>query len=391
MCLQTPKTPTKRGGIMNYLDRRIRVGSAYCDANKVDKYLNRELPRDFAVYIEEYLQGIGLKNDEPGFFCEVQPEKNLVEHMGENVFQPKRDNKWSRLVRPENFQSDPDYAKYVAGNRYVRRPGNTIYVHQPCKDMNIIDTLPYKAKQSIETTKQGMILASEMCGKSYVIHFIQLDDWHNTQRELQIERAWEVFRELSAFYMEKNFSFPLCIENLEYPKYPSTVQETLECYEKCLSICSKTKLVIDLSHFWRSRYLIRENEQRCKGKIPDFEQQKLPFHEYLSYFFETIPQEYIEYYHVAGCKDSSTHGIPGLADHEDPFKTWIVLNGSNDYYEQRNEMNIRSVIDHFIEHVLKKDRILKIILEIQNRDAFKTLRGLQIFRSQIFERYSSGQ
>lgn len=364
---------------MNYWDKRIQIGLAYCCSSRADECLNRVLPKDMSLYIEELLRG----TDQTGTIIELQPEKRFVTHLGKDVFERRPDNKWLYLANPDPYL--PDYLEYKKSHDRLFLPDNTIYVHQPGKDMNVLHSLAYKKRQSIETAKAAMYFAEQGGAKKFIIHPVQADDWL-TDRTWQKNQAFEVFKEFVQEHRNNKYSFTLCIENLEFPKYPSTVQELLDCYCWYKEVYPNIQIVVDIPHLWRSRYLIRQNESKCRNEVPDYDKQHLAFKDYLTYSFTTIPPEIIAYYHLAGCHEFNTHGIPGLPDDKNPFKDWIELNEVDEYYEENDLINIRGVIDHFLEYVIRRGLDLKIILEIQNRTAPEMLRGLQVFRSHIIDR-----
>jgi hypothetical protein len=359
----------------------IQVSFAVSDANRADEDKGLRIPRDLSHYIDLYREGTHQQR----FQIELQPEKVFVTHIGQNKFAPKQGNPWGYIVNPYLCTELSERVKYLALQETLNQCQNTIYVHQPCQAIDWVSENTFKRRQAIETAKMAMLLTQMLSAKVFDFHLLQKDQWA-LDRFAQIQSGYDAFDECREFYQEQRFSFTPAIENLEFPKFPSTLSEMLSVFDRYKNTTPTVQLVLDIPHLWRSRNIILENRATVGKQFSDMPELALPFHEYLRHCFQCIPQDRIAYYHLAGAYGIVTHGIPGIHDGDDPFTLWIELDGRDEYYDERNEMNIRRVTDLLIEFVLNAGFPLKIIMEIHNRTDRETLRGVQVFRSRLFEK-----
>lgn len=351
---------------MEYLDSIIMVGWALCDANRADEAIGLYLPKDLLRYFNNYKEKQGLDY----VFAELQPEKiwvttkNRIDKRNDKVieknsiyfFIEKKDNKWLRIG--ENNKES--YSELLAQH-------NLFGVHQPIREIDVITENKFKRLQSIASIKQAMKFTDMISAKYFVFHLVQQDYWHMKRSE-QIRKSLEVFKAISEYYKENNFTFIPLVENLEFPKIPSTGSEIRDLYHRIKEFFPEIKLVIDIPHLWHTRKIILSHGNSYKH-LEDFEALNALFSDYLNYTLseslKNISRD-IYLFHFGGCWDDETHTIPGLLPGENILEHSLHLRENAHYYDVNRGMDINKVLDSVLEFSLFNKKRLKMILEISN-------------------------
>jgi hypothetical protein len=179
-------------------------------------------------------------------------------------------------------------------------------VHQPSGGVDINDV--DKKQESISKIKDSMLMAQEIDAEYFTVHLQTKDRWHGErERKEHISVGLEVFDELANYYRKNNFNFTVNVENIEYPKYPATVEE-IEELSTFLDGYSdiNTGIVLDIGHLWRTRNLMNENWIFHEG-------QDLPFSQYLNRaLYESDFANKINVFHITGCGGYQTHLLPQI-------------------------------------------------------------------------------
>lgn len=176
-----------------------------------------------------------------------------------------------------------------------------------------------------------------------------------------IKRLWQ-------HKLEHGLTPRLCIENLEYPKYPATFGEVRQSLEQLRGTdLDQLGLVFDVAHHWHNyRHLLR---QANPNLIVDEKTYPLLLLDHLRQIASQFP-DVIEAFHFAqayidpATDTHVTHGLPGSVENtfttsfaliNDPFKDWL------------NTASLMKVLRDFTESVGVDT--LKLVLEVHHRQA----------------------
>ncbi len=192
-----------------------------------------------------------------------------------------------------------------------------IGVHQPCHGRDVLSPDIHKASASRHDTETAMAIANNIGAEYFVIHPVQIDNW--VQRVEQRQVATQYVKEVIEHKKQKGYSFKLCVENLEYPKYPSTLEEMITLLSDInTSESPEITLLFDVAHHWH-------NVVHLFHQIPGFE-LVTDEHYYdvllndLTVLTHRFGPEIIEGFHIAQAyiegQIHNTHGLPGLLDNE---------------------------------------------------------------------------
>lgn len=191
-----------------------------------------------------------------------------------------------------------------------RKPSDLVFlgVHQPSTgvDVNDKDT----RIESIEKIQQSMLMAQKINADYFTVHLQTVDRWQGEEsRKYLAQESLGVFDKLLDFYHTEGLNFPIYIENLEYPKYPATIEEIQQTLE---FIAERPGLqggvVLDAGHLWRTRNLMAENHIDHNG-------QDWPYSKYLSKALDEIDDN-IKVFHLTGCGGYRTHMLPQVENSE---------------------------------------------------------------------------
>lgn len=168
-----------------------------------------------------------------------------------------------------------------------------ISVHNASRDIDLSSANEQFRQQSIVVTKQGMDFAYKVNSNTLVLHPVNNMHLNPTQRLESVVRFMKSFEELKSYYEKENHQYTMCVENLEYPKYPATLEETLDLQKR-----TSTGIVIDVPHIWHSRDILLENPDYYRNLTLGF-----PFAESLNEDLTTFLEsnsELVTLFHVAG-------------------------------------------------------------------------------------------
>jgi len=318
--------------ILDELDpnRIPMVGPALCDTQEGDPYFN--LPGDINdYYIPFYKKFMGDgKKEYPKFFCELQPNKEFVGFDG----RPNPGDKWKNFViKKDTFTN--------CGLHFPLQAG-------------FLGSLSEREVEYTIANRRKVIDFGERVGvKYYTIHISQ-DGFISTHGNYL--SAANILKKTIEYFAEKNTKAYVLIENLEYPKYPSTPHEIYWWFNKVKECDPSGRLkfgvVIDVAHLWRTRGEIMKNINEGKG-VPSWvtEEKDIifqPYHDLLNYTLKTklsgIP---VITFHFSGSYGYETHLIPGMRPYEDPDSADIKINR---FYDENVEMNLKNTIKTIVKY-----------------------------------------
>ena len=181
--------------------------------------------------------------------------------------QEEHDKKWSQLAGSTNTTGpleiqyelpfDKEYWQSMAS--ITSTLGTSLSVHAPIHDRDTACEDVQKREWSVEENMRSMDLANSIGAKVFILHLTPQDDFEN--REAQIERGLESFRELIQYKKAMGFGFKVLLETLEYPKWPSDIEETQDILEKAKAIDPEVGFCVDVAHLWHNVTTLHPNVQ----------------------------------------------------------------------------------------------------------------------------------
>jgi len=258
-----------------------------------------------------------------------------------------------------------------------------ISLHAPIKARDIASSDETLRKYSIEETKKAMQLAHELSSTIFVLHLTPQDQ--GEERDEQLKRGFASFETLTRYKSEMGFVFPTALETLEYPKWPSNLEETIHVLERALRIDPDVEFCIDVAHLWHNLVSLR----------PDGN-PGIDFPTYLQGYIEEVDRLVpVKRFHIGQAYVQEegeeilheTHAIPGLLRGGDlTANTRLALDYAPTGF-QGLWLNINStlrVVHDFAQGKINSQDIPPdVILEIKDPRAEVQLRIKDIIQSQI--------
>lgn len=229
----------------------------------------------------------------------------------------------------------------------LRVSGLRLSLHSPIHKRDICHPDALTREWSIEETKQTMVLAHRI-GASVLVHHLTPQD-HTSSRESQLELGVDAFRQITEFKHQHGYRFKTLVETLEYPKWPSNIQETLAILPTLQDIDSDVGLCVDVAHLWHNAVSLR----------PDAN-QFIDFPHKLSKFLtiaDTVAP--IERIHFGGAyiqtnreEIHQTHAVPQLEPPVNFQGIWMHVGP------------VATVLKEFVQEKQLKNETVDVILEI---------------------------
>lgn len=178
-----------------------------------------------------------------------------------------------------------------------------ISVHAASKDLDLSSEDKEMRGKSLQRTLESMDFAYDTGADALVLHPVNNMYLSPTERLESKERFKDIFRgPLTKHYDERGHKYSLCLENIEYPKYPSTLEETLELYHSLSDGRKNIKMTIDIPHVWNSQRILRENPERYRRLTIGFPGEE-SLSDYVRKFMEENTDK-IGLYHIAAFGDN---------------------------------------------------------------------------------------
>ncbi|MBI5332801.1 MAG: hypothetical protein HZB65_04460 [Candidatus Aenigmarchaeota archaeon] len=361
---------------------KMYIGMCLCDLNKVDEP-HLHLPYNFLDYLNSYK---AYFEDGDKGMIEIQAESPYVFETDGNFLSNITKNKWLWIPYYETlFDANlRDHFKEIYDQ--IRKSDIILGIHQPIRDINILSDDSYWHERSVRSIEESMRFANDMNAIYFIIHMVQYDNW-NMPRQQQFETSIDVLKRLSTFYHKNSFSFVPCIENLEFPKLPATGFEISFCYDTIRKFWPKIKICFDLPHLWNSQRIIKNHAHTPQPfhMISGFDNfSEICSRDYTAYLyslkeFECIPGE-IFLYHIGGCYDNMTHGIPGLKPWENPFDNAMNIDCPSRCYDLSREMDVSKTLDIIVSW---SDSCIRMILEADQKPNAEAQRAISDIRKTL--------
>ncbi len=173
-----------------------------------------------------------------------------------------------------------------------------ISVHAPTRytDLSSMDPkmLEYSQKKTIET----MNLANEINAHTLVIHPVHHEGWLEPKDRIHKKNIFlSTFENvLVPHYLDNFHEYRIAIENIEYSKYPATLEETGELHA-ALNTIHPVGIVLDIPHIWNTRRILAENEH-LEDKVYGYPWTPEILYDYVEKFIRHN-KEHIDLYHIA--------------------------------------------------------------------------------------------
>lgn len=189
-------------------------------------------------------------------------------------------------------------------------------VHLPIGDVDFFNESLYS--QSIERTQRSIELARNMKADYIVTHLQMKHEWERIpEREKLNNYCRTVLSTVFDLAEEVGFSGSIYGENLEFPLFPATADETRDLQNWLITEGSKrqmpTGLVLDIAHLWHSGRLIASNHWRGEDirtySADPYASGKMDFFEYLQTLVSDIGPS-LRLIHITGAKGDDTHLLP---------------------------------------------------------------------------------
>lgn len=199
-----------------------------------------------------------------------------------------------------------------------------ISVHAPTFNTDISSVNQKTRERSIAKTLTSMNLANQIKADVLVMHPVHYEEFIS-----QKDRIWkrDLFMDsfenlIVPYYQENQHNYKIGIENIEYSKYPSTLEELAEL-QAATSAIHPTGMVIDIAHIWNSRRILAENEY-LKDTVYGYPRNPEILVEYIAEFVKHEKSK-ILMYHVAnfGVDPIRTHDA--LTDINSDLKRLLPL------------------------------------------------------------------
>ena len=331
------------------LDKVPMVGPALCDTAEGDA--DYDLPDNLNdYYIPFYKKFLGDgKKDYPKFFCELQPNTEFADVDGK--------------ISPKCKWIDYNLKKGSSINCGLHFPLSTAYLGSLSeKEVNY----------TIENRKKVIDFGERVGVKYYTVHITQ-DGFISTDENYVSVK--NILKKTIEYFIQKNTKAYILIENLEYPKYPSTPQELFWWFNKVKEYDKDGRLkfgvIIDVAHLWRTRGEIIKQINDGK-QLPSWitEERDIifqPYRDLLNYMLKTKLQNIpVIAFHFGGSYGYETHLIPGMRPNEDPDSTDIKINR---FYDENIEMNLKNTIKTIVKYYFDSYRGIKKL----NDETFRPL------------------
>ena len=213
----------------------IIVGCALSDVNRADLPRRLRVPEQLADYAACVQQRI----ESPLFGFQLQPEDYwTLPAIFPDQFVPRKTNRWMRAFYEQSRLLET-----------VRASVNSIGVHQPIQNRDVLSSNFFTKYEAIEETKTAMDFAQYIGADYFVFHLAQVDKWTWDRRD-QMDKALKIFNVFATYYTAQKMTFVPVIETLEYPKFPATGGEAFDLLNECRKSLRTTKLALDVTHLW---------------------------------------------------------------------------------------------------------------------------------------------
>jgi hypothetical protein len=183
-----------------------------------------------------------------------------------------------------------------------------ISVHAPTRYVDISSNDKGMLDRSRQKTLKAMQLAHEINANIFVVHPVHYEGWMEPKERNERRTTFiQTFQDhLVPYYLDNFHNYKIAIENIEYSKYPATLEETAELHAT-LSGTHPVGIVLDIAHIWNSRRMLAENPH-LNDKVYGYPWTPEILHDYVEKFIRHN-EDNIVLYHVAnfGTEPIRTH------------------------------------------------------------------------------------
>jgi endonuclease IV len=190
--------------------------------------------------------------------------------------------------------------------RRIAKNYEFISVHAPTRYVDLSSSNDGMQKRATKKTTESMDIAHDINANLLVLHPVHpahYEGWSEPRRRHQRRQQFiETFHSaIVPHYIDNSHSYRIAIENIEYSKYPATLEETLEL-NITLNSMHPVEIVLDIPHIWNSRRMLAENNN-LKDKVFGYPWTPEVLHDYVEKFIRHN-HDRIAMYHVADFGDN---------------------------------------------------------------------------------------
>ena len=230
-----------------------------------------------------------------------------------------------------------------------------ISVHSAAKGIDISSEDVRTMDYSLRRTLRSMDIAKELGADILVMHPVNDMYLDPVQRLRAKDRFRDMFSgTITNYHKDNGHEYTICLENIEYPKYPATFEEAEGLLED-VAKNGMVKLAIDIPHVWNIRRILREDPERYRPLTNGFpDDERLDGH--IRRFIERR-RENIGIYHIAGFG-------------EDPVRTHDLIyrdSINSEYIELIDELRKKPLLMEIHDQSLESFKYSKRVLEELSR------------------------
>ncbi len=229
---------------------------------------------------------------------------------------------WQELLEPYQGICSLEYQVELRSSlddfeqipRFNLKKDGYIGVHQPTSQLDIISAEYGERSLALNLAKKGLELAHHLGADYYVVHPTTSDNW--VDRGGQQRQAHQWIFELYNYGKLKKLTPRICVENLEYPKYPATLEELLYLLSYLSSEgMDDVGLIFDVAHHWHN--YVHLLHQISPTLLVSSNQYGKLLEDHLSQISTRFPNKLFGYHLAQGYIEWEfdqhvTHGLPGL-------------------------------------------------------------------------------
>lgn len=212
------------------------------------------------------------------------------------------------------LQPELYFLRDLPHNLQLQSSHTFVGVHQPCYKRDVLSARPGEAGEAHKDTLASMDMAAALNADYLVLHPVQTDRWED--REGQRKAARRYVEKIAEIKEEKKHPYRLCVENLEFPKYPSTFEETADLLDSLHSKGHEAGLIFDIAHHWHN--LVHLLKQVPGYPLTTEDRYYDLLYSDLVLLCRRFGPDVIEGFHISQAymegEAHNTHGLPGLMD-----------------------------------------------------------------------------
>lgn len=240
-------------------------------------------------------------------------------------------------------------------------------VHHPSYNQDVISRDTQVKELAYNQTIKGFLLADRIGALYYVVHPVTVDDW-KTDREKQSRLALDWVTDLAEFQARYGLTPILCIENLEVPKTPASMEEVLLFLRTFQDEGLPVGFIFDVAHHWHNYVNLFQYLEGSKIIEQDAYLALLTSHlnSIHAHFPEMLIAHHVTQSYVDVEKNTHvTHGLPGSLE-GDPLNLEGLSKSPDESLEWLNTVDVLQALNKVA--IENKIAVTRVILEVHHRE-----------------------